>query len=106
MRMRQGPRHEDKKRAEGRSTREEIVDVTSDGKCCGVEITETCVREGSEAGVKGAQCTHQPTEIPRMGRTGRLLGGNFTRFGSGRNPEGKRSLKEAPPSDAPLDGGS
>ena len=41
-----------------------------------------------------------------MGRTGRLLGGNFTRFGSGRNPEGKRSLKEAPPSDAPLDGGS
>jgi len=55
MRMRQGPRHEDKKRAEGRPTREEIVDVTSDGKCCGVEITETCVREGSEAGVKGAQ---------------------------------------------------
>lgn len=27
----------------------------SDGKCCGVEITETCVREGPEAGVKGAQ---------------------------------------------------
>ena len=73
---------------QGKWTREEIVEPRVNGKSCGVAITEGCVRvRGGERGRKGW------TEIPRMGRTGRHLGGNFARNGTGRNGEGRRSVK-------------
>lgn len=52
--------------------------------------------EGSKGGAKDARLV---TELPRIGRTGRDLGGNIARKGSRRKGEGKSELETAPPSD-------
>ena len=51
---------------------------------------------GLKGGAKDATLV---TELPRIGRTGRDLGGNIARKGRRRKGDGKSELEMAPPSD-------
>lgn len=54
------------------------------------------MRGGLKGGAKHATLV---TELPRIGRTGRDLGGNVAKRGRRRKAEGMSELQKAPPSD-------